>query len=156
MNPGLEAPGSAPAVVPSPSPTSPTDEEIVARVVSGEVALFEQLMRRHNSRVYRAARAIVRDDSEAEDVMQDAYVRAYEHLSEFEAGSAPTQAERGELLAARADLVPVDVPLGSSRRRCPARWLAADRCPRDPLCAGFCLCFPQCQKVSARRSSGPQ
>jgi len=41
-------------------------------------------MRRHNAKVYRAARAILRDDSEAEDVMQDAYVRAYEHLEEFE------------------------------------------------------------------------
>lgn len=61
-----------------------TDEEIVARVRAGEAALFEQLMRRHNQRVYRAARAILRDDSEAEDVMQDAYVRAYEHLADFE------------------------------------------------------------------------
>jgi RNA polymerase sigma-70 factor (ECF subfamily) len=61
-----------------------TDEEIVARVRAGEVALFEQLMRRHNARIYRAARAILRDDNEAEDVMQDAYVRAYEHLADFE------------------------------------------------------------------------
>jgi RNA polymerase sigma-70 factor, ECF subfamily len=65
-------------------PSTLTDEEIVARVCAGELALFEQLMRRHNPRVYRAARAILRDDSEAEDVMQDAYVRAYEHLREFE------------------------------------------------------------------------
>ncbi len=61
-----------------------TDEEIVARVRAGEVEHFELLMRRHNGRVYRAARAILRDDGEAEDVMQDAYVRAFEHLHEFE------------------------------------------------------------------------
>ena len=61
-----------------------TDEEIVERVRAGEPRLFEILMRRHNQRVYRAARAILRDDGEAEDVMQDAYVRAYEHLHEFE------------------------------------------------------------------------
>jgi RNA polymerase sigma-70 factor (ECF subfamily) len=61
-----------------------TDEQIVARVSAGEPALFEHLMRRNNARVYRAARAILRDDSEAEDVMQDAFVRAYEHLHEFE------------------------------------------------------------------------
>ena len=60
-----------------------TDEEIVVRVRAGEVALFEVLMRRNNRRVYRAARAILRDANEAEDVMQDAYVRAYEHLGEF-------------------------------------------------------------------------
>jgi RNA polymerase sigma-70 factor (ECF subfamily) len=61
-----------------------TDEEVVKRVVSGEVELFELLMRRHNQRVYRAARADLHDGSEAEDVMQDAYVRAFAHLAEFE------------------------------------------------------------------------
>ena len=60
------------------------DEEIVQRVLAGEPVLFEILMRRHNQRVYRAIRSILRDDSETEDVMQEAYVRAYEHLSQFE------------------------------------------------------------------------
>ncbi|WP_260472876.1 sigma-70 family RNA polymerase sigma factor [Edaphobacter aggregans] len=40
-------------------------------------------MRRYNQRLYRIARAILHDDAEAEDVMQDAYVRAYEHLDQF-------------------------------------------------------------------------
>jgi RNA polymerase sigma-70 factor, ECF subfamily len=48
---------------------SVSDAEIVARVVAGEVELFEVLMRRHNQRLFRTARAIVRDDAEAEDVM---------------------------------------------------------------------------------------
>jgi len=60
-----------------------TDDEVVERVRNGEPALYELLMRRHNQRIYRAARAIVRDSAEAEDVMQDAYVRAYENLSNF-------------------------------------------------------------------------
>lgn len=60
-----------------------SDEEVVERVLAGETALFEVLMRRHNQRVYRAARAIVRDELEAEDVMQEAYVRAYQHLDQF-------------------------------------------------------------------------
>src|SRR5438552_6936405 len=60
-----------------------TDEEVVARVLDGDTAAFEIIMRRHNQRLYRAARAILRDDAEAEDVMQDAYVRAYQHLSQF-------------------------------------------------------------------------
>jgi RNA polymerase sigma-70 factor (ECF subfamily) len=60
-----------------------TDEEVVERVCNGERALYELLMRRHNQRIYRAARAIVRDPAEAEDVMQDAYVRAYENLATF-------------------------------------------------------------------------
>src|SRR5262245_9503895 len=61
-----------------------TDDEIVASVLEGQTALFEILMRRHNERVYRAARAILRDDSEAEDVMQQAYVNAYAHLRQFQ------------------------------------------------------------------------
>ena len=59
------------------------DEEIVRRVVAGDSALFEVLMRRHNQRLYRVARAILRDDVEAEDVMQQAYVNAYVHLDQF-------------------------------------------------------------------------
>jgi RNA polymerase sigma-70 factor (ECF subfamily) len=60
-----------------------SDEEVVAQVLRGQTALFEVLMRRHNERVYRAARAIVRDEKEAEDVMQQAYVSAYAHLRQF-------------------------------------------------------------------------
>jgi RNA polymerase sigma-70 factor (ECF subfamily) len=61
-----------------------SDESVVARVVAGETALFEVLMRRHNERIYRAARAILRDEREAEDVMQQAYVNAYSHLRQFD------------------------------------------------------------------------
>jgi RNA polymerase sigma-70 factor (ECF subfamily) len=60
-----------------------SDEEVVARVLDGETGTFEIVMRRYNQRLYRVARAILRNDSEAEDVMQDAYVRAYEHLDQF-------------------------------------------------------------------------
>jgi RNA polymerase sigma-70 factor (ECF subfamily) len=60
-----------------------TDEDIVRRVLTGEIEMFEILMRRYNRRLYRVARAIVRDDGEAEDVMQDAYVRAYANLGQF-------------------------------------------------------------------------
>ncbi|MEO6965811.1 MAG: RNA polymerase sigma factor [Acidobacteriaceae bacterium] len=65
-----------------------TDLEMVERVKAGDTALYEIIMRRHNQRLYRVARAILRDDGEAEDVIQDAYVRAYQHLDQF-AGSAP-------------------------------------------------------------------
>jgi RNA polymerase sigma-70 factor, ECF subfamily len=60
-----------------------TDEQVVTQVIGGQTALFEVLMRRYNERVYRVARAIVRDDEEAEDVMQQAYVNAYAHLRQF-------------------------------------------------------------------------
>jgi RNA polymerase sigma-70 factor (ECF subfamily) len=59
------------------------DVEVVRRVMAGETALFEILMRRYNERLYRVARAILKDDGEAEDVMQQAYVNAYMHLDQF-------------------------------------------------------------------------
>lgn len=64
-----------------------TDEEIVRRVLAGETALFELLMRRYNQRVYRTIRAVLRDEPEIEDAMQQAYVNAYRHLGQF-AGDA--------------------------------------------------------------------
>ncbi|MEO6602295.1 MAG: RNA polymerase sigma factor [Polyangiaceae bacterium] len=60
-----------------------TDEQVVARIRGGETWCFEILMRRHNRKVFRVTRAILKRDDEAEDVMQEAYVRAYQHLSEF-------------------------------------------------------------------------
>ena len=62
-----------------------TDEAIVQRVLAGERALYEVLVRRHNQRLYRAARAILRNESEVEDVMQEAYVQAFAHLAQFRA-----------------------------------------------------------------------
>ena len=59
------------------------DAEVVRRVRDGEAALFEVLMRRYNQRLYRAARSIVKDEDEAEDVMQQAYVNAFQHLDQF-------------------------------------------------------------------------
>jgi RNA polymerase sigma-70 factor (ECF subfamily) len=64
-----------------------TDEDVVARVRGGDTSLFEVLMRRHNQRLYRAVRAVLRDEAEAEDVMQQAYVSAFAHLDQF-AGQA--------------------------------------------------------------------
>ncbi|HEX8793525.1 MAG TPA: RNA polymerase sigma factor [Polyangiaceae bacterium] len=63
------------------------DEGVVARVLAGEPRLFEMLMRRHNRRLFRAARAILRDEAEAEDVVQHAWVQAFGHLAGFEGRS---------------------------------------------------------------------
>ena len=64
--------------------TALSDEDIVSRVLDGQTALYEVLMRRHNERIYRAARSIIKDEDEAEDVMQQAYVNAYFHLRQFD------------------------------------------------------------------------
>jgi RNA polymerase sigma-70 factor, ECF subfamily len=60
-----------------------SDEQIVDLVLQGQVELYELLMRRYNQRLFLVTRTIVHDDVEAQDVMQDAYVRAYESLSGF-------------------------------------------------------------------------
>lgn len=64
-------------------PPELTDESIVASVLSGDRAAFELLMRRHNPRVFRTVRAILRDEDDAEDAMQQTYIAAYTHLSDF-------------------------------------------------------------------------
>jgi RNA polymerase sigma-70 factor (ECF subfamily) len=72
-----------------PSPALPVDsgeqedDALIQQVLAGNTALFELLMRRYNERVYRAARSIVRDEHEAEDVMQQVYVNAFTHLRQF-------------------------------------------------------------------------
>jgi RNA polymerase sigma-70 factor, ECF subfamily len=70
-------------LTPSAPAVAERDEDVVRLVLAGNTAMFELLMRRHNERVYRAARAILRDDEEAEDVMQQAYVNAFTHLRQF-------------------------------------------------------------------------
>jgi RNA polymerase sigma-70 factor (ECF subfamily) len=75
-----EEPGSVGSSVGPPL----SDEEVVRRVRRGDTTLFEVLVRRYNLRLFRVARAILKDESEAEDVMQQAYVNAYAHLHQFE------------------------------------------------------------------------
>ena len=64
-----------------------SDEEIVARILAGDGSLFELILRRYNQRLYRIVRALLGNDHEAEEVVQQAYVNAYTHLRQF-AGQA--------------------------------------------------------------------
>jgi RNA polymerase sigma-70 factor, ECF subfamily len=59
------------------------DAALVARVQRADTAAFAALMRRYNRRLYRTARAILKDDAAAEDAVQEAYVAAFHHLGEF-------------------------------------------------------------------------
>ena len=56
------------------------DGTLAARIAQGDHVAFEALMRRHNGRFFRVARAILKDDAEAEDALQDAYLDAYRHI----------------------------------------------------------------------------
>ena len=57
------------------------------KVAEGQEAAFEAIMRRHNGRLFRVARAILKDDADAEDALQDAYLDAYRHMSDFRGDS---------------------------------------------------------------------
>jgi RNA polymerase sigma-70 factor, ECF subfamily len=59
------------------------DRDVIARVLAGDRAAFEILVRRHNQRMFRAARAITRTDVDAEDVLQQAWLGVYKNLAQF-------------------------------------------------------------------------
>ena len=61
----------------------PADTELIARILSGDLRALEVLMRLHNRTLFRTARAILRNDADAEDAVQDAYVQAYRKLDTF-------------------------------------------------------------------------
>jgi len=63
--------------------TTLSDDEIVERVLGGDTDLYQLIVQRHNQRLQRVAWAIVQDEHEAEDVVQETHVRAYEHLTQF-------------------------------------------------------------------------
>jgi RNA polymerase sigma-70 factor, ECF subfamily len=73
-NPTLASPADADA---------PADPELIQLVLGGERDRFEVLVRRHNQRLYRIVRAILRNDSEAEDCVQHAHMTAFRQLAQF-------------------------------------------------------------------------
>lgn len=64
------------------------DETVIRRVQQGEIGLFEIVMRRYNQRLYRIIRSILGSDADVEDVLQEAYLKAYGHLGQFEGRSS--------------------------------------------------------------------
>src|SRR3954468_8816662 len=65
------------------APSALDDRDAIARVLAGDQAAFEILVRRHNQRLFRAARAITRTDTDAEDVLQQAWLDVYRNLAQF-------------------------------------------------------------------------
>jgi RNA polymerase sigma-70 factor (ECF subfamily) len=64
-----------------------TDTDLVERAANGDESAFEGIMRRHNRLLFRTARSILKSDAEAEDALQDAYLRAWRALATFRADS---------------------------------------------------------------------
>ena len=69
--------------LPSPAPAAMSDAALARAVEAGDLRAFEHLMRRHNRALYRTARAILKDDFEAEDAVQEAYLQAYRSIAKF-------------------------------------------------------------------------
>ena len=61
-----------------------SDFEIITRILAGEKQAYSTIVRRYNQRLYRVAMSIISDDREVEDVMQVAYIKAYENLPKFQ------------------------------------------------------------------------
>jgi RNA polymerase sigma-70 factor (ECF subfamily) len=66
-----------------------TDRELVDRAREGDAQAFGQLVRRHQQRIHRLAMHLLRDRAEAEDVMQETFIRAYRALTRFDGRSEP-------------------------------------------------------------------
>jgi len=76
-----------PRLAAAPQAAQTPEDEWIARAAAGDGAAFERLMRRHNRLLYRTARAILKDDAEAEDAVQEGYLRAWRALGSFRAES---------------------------------------------------------------------
>ena len=97
--------------------------ELAPRAAQGDTAAFEALMRRHNRMLFRTARAILRDDAEAEDALQEAYIQAYRSLASFRGDAqlstwlarivANEALQRLRKQARRADIVPLQPAAGA-------------------------------------------
>ncbi len=71
-----------PSVIPAMSDKTP-DSELVQRVAAHDHEAFRVLMKRHNQMLYRAARSILKNEAEAEDAVQEAYMQAYRAMGDF-------------------------------------------------------------------------
>lgn len=68
---------------------APDDQALMRQAMAGRMAAFDQLMRRHNQRLYRAVRSILRNEADAEEAVQDAWVKIHQNLTRFRAEALP-------------------------------------------------------------------
>ncbi len=94
-------------------PETGTHDEaaLIALALEGNQAAIRAIVRRHNSRLHRVARSVVRDQAEAEDVVQEAYLRAFSHLASFRGASS---------LSTWLTRITLNEAMGRVRRRSPA------------------------------------
>lgn len=88
----------------------PDDTELVGRALARDADAFRTIMQRHNRRLYRIARSVLRNSADAEDAVQEAYVSAFTHLASYRGESS---------LAAWLSRITMNEALGRLRRRRP-------------------------------------
>src|SRR6516225_10523040 len=90
------------------APAVSADAELAGRALARDAGAFRAIMQKHNRRLYRIARSILRNNTEAEDAVQDAYVSAFTHLASY----------RGEsTLATWLSRIVMNEALGRLRRK---------------------------------------
>jgi RNA polymerase sigma-70 factor, ECF subfamily len=99
------------ATVPQSAPDGATDTELVRRALARDETAVRAIIKANNRRLYRLARGILRNDGEAEDVVQETYVRAFTHLNDFRGESS---------LSTWLSRIAINEALGRLRRERPA------------------------------------
>lgn len=133
-------PGPQPAAIPASRGTP--EAELVGRAAAGDGAAFELLMRRYNRLLFRTARSILGNDAEAEDAVQEAYLRAWRALGRFRAESRLStwlvrivaNESLGRLRRTSAQVIPLEAAMTSSEPRTQAALTdTAGRGPEQSL-----------------------
>jgi RNA polymerase sigma-70 factor (ECF subfamily) len=115
-----------PATSGSPAAAPLSDAELARRVAVLDPAACRQLMKRYNQVLYRTARAILKDDAEAEDAVQEAYLLAFRSIGNFRGDAklstwlvriAANEALGRLRKRGRAQVIPIDTPLGEDAER---------------------------------------
>ena len=103
-------------------PAAADDAELVRRALARDAGAFRAIMQKHNQRLYRIARGILRNNADAEDAVQDAYVSAFTHLASYRGESA---------LATWLSRIAMNEALGRLRRRRPTIDVTVLEAPRS-------------------------
>lgn len=98
------------------------EAELISRAVGGDEGAFEAIMRRHNQRLFRTARSIIRNDAEAEDAVQESWLHAWRALARYRAESSfstwlvriTVNEALGRLRRTRAQIIPLEAAMMSS------------------------------------------
>jgi DNA-directed RNA polymerase specialized sigma24 family protein len=134
-----------------------SDTELVEGIRAGETACYGALVDRHHRRLFRAAHRIVRNEADAEDALQEAYLHSFRRLEQFEGRSAVvtwmTRIAINEAFTCVRQRVPwnsLDAPLAGARN--PVDFLAASGTPNNKpsairLSPGSGPPWPNCRKI---------